>query len=424
LSFDPTPYEAPGYGTDYYTLWHYRRGQWVNYGKLPHQDIVYYTMARPFQIKLEQDKYGLKAGWHILFLQSLYEEGNLHQQKILRLRHVGQRIAEGQDGYKDPEYMNEDWETIDTKYLDPVDDPWYSGVAISGRGVYHPKFGIVFESDRRGQSYYDWDSIYPDAEYPDVTHIDINIHCWDETFYSIVETSTTHGHVASPIMGYISPWPGTFNTLLGAHYQANTNNPDWPDKNVLFFNPENRNTDQPWFADPDAPSYDYPWLINENIDYPRVNIWRWQSNFWFCCSPLTMIWWQAPYMSGEESGYYPAYNRAYAIYQGPYHWRSLNNTPGEEWLIGPRQLEDSIWDWAEDGSCAESDFKYAYVRRISDGSIWRFRNWNQSTGVYTDFPNLAMRPTEPVLGVEYASFFMNGPPIPGNETWNTLMILK
>jgi len=237
-------------------------------------------MARPFQIKLETNKYGLKAGWHILFLQSVWQEDFIHQQKILRLRHVGQRIAEGQDGYKPPEYMNEDWETIDTRHLDPNNDLWYDGTAMSGRGVYHPKFGIVFDSDRRSQSYYDWNDIYPGD--PNDNHIDMNIYCWNETFYKIVETSYTPGHVASPAMGYIPSWPGTFNTMLAAYYQASESRSAWPDKKVLFFDPENRNDTQPWSHDTESPAYTYPWLINENRDSPSVNIWRWQSNFWFC----------------------------------------------------------------------------------------------------------------------------------------------
>jgi len=416
LSFDPNDgYSSAG---DYYTLWHYRRGQWVNYGYLPFQDVIYWTRARPFQIKLEQDKYGLKAGWHILYLHSIWQENLVHQQKILRLRHVGRRIEEGQNGYKSPEYLNDDWETIDTRHLDPGQDPWYSGVSLSGRGVYHPKFGIVFEADRRSQSYYFWGDLDPGE------HIDMNIYCWDETFYTITESSYTSGHVASPAMGYIPSWPGTFNTMLAAHYQASESSPDWPDKKVLFFDPENRNDTQPWSYDTESPAYTYPWLINENRDFPSVNIWRWQSNFWFCCSPLSMRYVEAPPMSGGDSGYFPFYDRNYAVYQGPYKWRTLTNDPGLYESTGPLQLENSMWDWAEDGSCAENDFKTAYVRRISDGSIWRFKNWNPITDVYADFPNLTMRPTNPVQGVEYAHFYMNGPPIPGNETWNTLMILK
>ena len=233
--------------------------------------------------------------------------------------------------------------------------------------------------------------------------------------------------VASLAMGYLSPWPGTFNRILDAHYQHHRDIVDWPDKKVLFFDPANRNDTQPWANDANSPAYMYPWLINENADFPNVNIWRWQSNFWFCCTPLTEKYYSYYNIEGGlEEFYEPYYDKNYAVYQGPYKWRTLTNDPGTDWghEISPLQLENSMWDWAEDGSCAESDFKTAYVRRKSDGSIWRFRNWKPTGNVYTDFPNLAMRPVEPVQGVEYANFFMNGPPIPGNETWNTLMVLK
>ena len=234
--------------------------------------------------------------------------------------------------------MNEDWEVIDTKHGVEGDNDWYSGTAISGRGVYNKRFGIVFDADRRGQSYYFWGDIYPE----DGNSISMNIYCWDNTFYKIIETSYTHDHVASPAMGMLAPWPGTLNTMLDAYYQASEVDPSWPDTRVLCFYPDNRDDVQPWTHIANSPGYMYPWLINEPRDYPLINIWRWQSNFWFCCSPLTMTWWEAPYQSGEDSAWLPNYDRNYAVYQGPDHWITLNNDPGIGQDTEPLQLENSM----------------------------------------------------------------------------------
>ena len=399
LSFDPND----SYGSDdidYYTLWHFKSGKWTSYGKLPHQNPIHWFRARPFQIKLEVAKWGLNAGWHIIHVYSSSEHGTdmPTNKKILRFRHTGSRIIEGQTGYKEPNYYDDNWEILDEKtFLAGEYGDWFQGTPMGGRGVYRPDSGLVYDAgDRMIMGFYD----YP-----------IWISCWDNEFYNHLEYSADEESVQSPSMNTFGTWPGTSNSLLNSYYQGYDN--DWQYKMPIFFNPSSHSDDQPWSLASNLPSYTKNWLTLDSRSWPNgfPFSFHWRSNFWMLAISFN-------YGVGEEFTGLAVDN--YIIYQGPANWRTLNSAYYEN----PPSLENSMWDWAWDGSCAESNFQAAYVRRKSDGSIWRFRNWKPIGDVYTDFTNLTMRPTEPIPGVEYASFFMNGPPIPGNETWNTLMVLK
>ena len=132
---------------------------------------------------------------------------------------------------------------------------------------------------------------------------------------------------------------------------------------------------------------------------------QWRSNFFF---PAISLTWEDDLKILEN----------YLIFQGPNNWKTL------EAFGAPMGIASSTWDWSNDCSCAESNFVKAYVKRKSDKSIWTFKNWNPSSDIYTDFVNLLEKPVDPVQGVEYATFFSNGPPIPTGWDWNTLIIIK
>ena len=276
---------------------------------------------------------------------------------------------------------------------------------MAGRGFYRPESGIIYDNDERMVFHYDWEA----GE-------GVFIRGWDNTFYTHWEITPGDGIVPSPVMGYTPAWPGTTNTMYGAWYQGYDG--DWPERRPLFFRPSSKSDSQPWERDLNMPEYNHMWEIPDQRDSQAlVPLEGWFTNFFFVVAPFTpRAYWN------DGAGifeYVPEYNLQYAAFQGPNNWRTIGGMSPDE-----PNLKDSMWEWRWDGACAESNMQIAYVRRKSDGSIWRFRNWNPTTDVYTDFTNLDMRPIQPVLGVEYASFFMNGPPIPGNETWNTLMILK
>jgi len=401
LSFDPDDVYSDE-DTDYYTLWHFKSGKWTSYGKLPHQNPIYWFRARPFQIKLEVAKYGLNPGWHIIYAKSFSDHGtNMPvNTKILRLRHTGSRIMEGLSGYRAPNYYDDNWEILDevTRYEGETDFSWYNGVPMAGRGFYRPESGIIYDNYQR-QVFLDWS-----------VGTGVFIHGWDNTFYTLWELSVEDGTVPSAVMGYTPAWPGTTNTMYGAWYQGYDS--DWTERRPLFFHPSSKSDSQPWERDLNMQEYNHRWEIPDQRDsYGIVPLHFWVTNFFFVVAPFTIRYY--------EDVAVPDYTLSYAVFQGPNNWRTIGGmSPNEP------DLKDSMWEWKFDGACAESNMQIAYVRRKSDGSIWRFRNWNPTTGVYTDFTNLDMRPIQPAPNTEYASFFMNGPPIPGNETWNTLMVLK
>jgi hypothetical protein len=356
---------------------------------------------------LEVAKYGLNPSWHLIYCKSTSGE-SFHKRELLRLRHLGSRVAEGQTGYVAPEYLNEDWEILGTRHLDSLYDAWYDGVPMLGRGVYRPDSGIVYDNSRRvlGSYNYYWEA----GEY-------VDIDCWDNGFYTLRETTYVDNQVPSPVMGFTPAWPGTLNSINGAFYQDMES---WPVRRPLFFHPDNHTDTQPWSQDSNMQQYSQMWMMPDSSDGYGGMSYKWVSNFFYTVHPFFLR-----YVMDEnnEPVPYPDFSLPYAIYQGPTHWRTLS-AQSATYQNEPSELENSMWDWAWDGSCAESNMQIAYVRRKSDGSIWRFRNWKPTGDVYTDFPNLTMRPIQPAPNTEYASFFMNGPPIPGNETWNTLMILK
>lgn len=415
MSFDPND-EYWNRDVNYYTLWHFKGGQWRDYGKLPRQNPIYNTRARPFQVKLESDKWGLKAGWHIFYMKSTWylESGSGATdtyKKLLRLRHVGKRIPENQTGYRDPTYFDDNWELIDEHTDTTTNIGWFVGDDMSGRGVYHPSYGIAFDSEDR------------DVSYPpnDGEWWHLRMSCWNEHFYFIhekqyQELSFTEPVVPSPVMGQIPVWPGVlYGDIYGSYFQGYDN--PWSIRRPLFFRPENETVEQPWVQDTEMPEHPYPWLVSTLGFMGSRQTRKWISNFFFTVCPF--------HQTMDEFGtWYPNFQgHNYAIYQGPRLWRPISGSPADD--LDPIEiLENSIWDWAYDGACAQYDMTRAYVRRKSDGSIWRFRNWNPSTDIYTDFTNLEPRPMNPIQGVEYAHFLMNGPPIPGNETWHTLMILR
>jgi hypothetical protein len=381
---------------------------------------------RPFQIKLETAKWGLSAGWHIIHVQS-YDEGlqdswivwfptGQTMRRILRLRHVGSRVPQGQAGYREPNYFDDNWELLgesNISFYEYWHGPWYEGSFMGGRGVYRPNSGLVVDSGNRDIGM--WNDWYDEPNPPDGTHEHefCHIECWDDGFYSHKEYSTAENQVPSPVMDLIRPWPGTSNGIYGAVYQGYDG---MPIKNLAFFNPSSHSDDTPWAAATNILSCQTNWMLPSSNSQPvNTQLYNWTSNFFF----VGISW----HGVGDEYGYWPDPDN-YIYFQGPNHWGTLNQIAPVYPGYNDPSLENSMWDWAWDCSCAESNFQAAYVRRKSDGSIWRFRNWKPTGNIYTDFPNLTMRPTEPVLGVEYASFFMNGPPIPGNETWNTLMVLK
>ena len=274
-----------------------------------------------------------------------------------------------------------------------------------GRGVYRPDSGIVYDNSSRGTGAYG--GYWQPGDY-------VAIDCWDNSFYRHREITYTENVVASAVMGFTPAWPGTTNNLYGAYYQDYEG--DWAIRRPLFFHPNNKEDSEPWATSSQFPEYQHRWMLPDSSDGWGYMSWKWVSNFFYTVHPFVVGY-------TEYAEPYPDFRMPYAIYQGPASWRTLT-AQSQTYANEPSELENSMWDWAWDGSCAESNMQIAYVRRTSDGSIWRFRNWNPTGDVYTDFTNLAMRPVQPVLGVEYASFFMNGPPIPGNETWNTLMVLK
>ena len=337
---------------------------------------------------MEIAKYGLNPGWHVICIKS---DG--YQKWVLRFRHTGTRIIEGQTGYQEPTYYDDNWEELAYVYDDFGE--WYSGVSHLGRGVYRPSTGIVYDGSERLLS-----RSYVVGDYVDVS-------CWDSGFYRVREVCVQDGTVPSAVMGITPCWPGTLNVAFGAYYQGFSG--DWSMRRPLVFSPSGHNDEQPWNLVTGMGPYSYPWMLLDQNDF-EGGLWvpTLHSNFFFTAIPFSIV---------DE---YPSFDRNYAIFQGPANWKTLNSSPPGQ----PTDFNASVFDWEWDCSCAESNMQIAYVRRKSDGSIWRFRNWNPTTGVYTDFPNLAMRPTNPVPNTEYASFFMNGPPIPGNETWNTLMILR
>jgi len=427
LSFDPND----SYGVediDYYTLWHFKSGKWTSYGKLPHQNPIHYGRSRPFQIKLEVAKWGLNPGWHIIYIKSFSEHGTdmPTNKKILRFRHTGSRIIEGQTGYKEPNYYDDNWEILDERTFETIstEDPdsehywgtWYSGEVISwGRGVYDPNFGIIYDSIPRST---DREWVTTLGEYPNlyIAFEYLPTYGWNPdfgNFYMLREYCVAEGTAPSACMGFLVPWPGTTNRIYGALWDPYG---DASHKQPLYLNPSSANDGQPWDVS-NLTQYHKNWMTGDPRDWPDgvLNTSRWRSNFFFVASS---------YDYGELSEI-----DSHILFQGGSagKWTTLESITYNSELGAynqPAALENSMWDWAWDGSCAESNMQIAYVRRKSDGSIWRFRNWKPTGNVYTDFPNLAMRPVEPIPGVEYASFFMNGPPIPGNETWNTLMVLK
>jgi hypothetical protein len=395
LSFDPNE-SYDDYTNSYYTLWHQKRGQWFNYGKLPSQRPIHYFRSRPTQVRLEKDKYGLKSGWHI-FHHSSYQDS----KAILRLRHVGNRIPENQSGYQEPIYLDENWEVLDA-WIDP---DWFYGNSTAGRGVYREDFGYVYGGwDRVVGQVGDWNESNP------CTWMD----CWDDGYYTIIEcVPPPYESVPSAAMGHLAAWPGTWNTFINSFYQGYSNPSGWTDFKPIFFNPTSRDDSNPWNHIARSPAYQRPWMIHEDRDYiSPPAVYKWRSNFWLMADAFDFEYYP------DDDMYLPV-SRNHIIYQGPYNWQTLNSSGETE-----PDIDTSIWDWEWDASCAESNLVSAYVRRKSDGSIWKFRNWNPGANIYTDFTNLKMRPENPIPGYEYASFFMNGPPIPGNETWNTLMILK
>jgi hypothetical protein len=402
LAFDPNN-DYNSQETLYYTLWHYKNRIWTSYGKLPSQGPIHYHRARPFQAKLETDKWGLKAGWHIFYIKSFSDYGvNMPTtQYVLRLRHVGKRILENQPNYRAPVYLDDNWEILDQFTMAYNEDlNWFVGDTLQGRGVYNKDYGLVYDGDPRHIGVQNWE----EGDY-------VSIACWDDGRYLFRETSQGEDEVPSVALGVFAPWPGTSNEILASHFQGYSSS--WPQRRVLRFFPTSRSDESPWGTSLSWPVYSSPWMLWDQRDFWTclANSEKWRSNFWFLAESHHMAY---------DNSWYPDVDD-YIIYQGPKYWRRFETA---DCVNGIPSIENSMWDWGEDGSCAESTFVSAYVRRKSDGSIWKFRNWNPATNIYTDFPNLEMKPVSPVPGIEYASFFINGPPIPGNETWNTLIVLK
>lgn len=405
MSLDPSSDYSSASNENYYTLWHWRRGEWVSYGYLPVQNPIHWSRARPFQIKLERDRWGLKSGWHIIHVYSYspYGTDQPTYKKILRLRHVGKRIPQDQSGYLAPNYLDDNWEILGEKTFSAEEfGGWYAGDAIRTRGAYRPIPGIIYDSDDRQLSYQHWEE--GDS---------VGIYCWDGdplapgfyNFRNYAEEDT----VPDFVMQLLAPWPGTTNRILGAYYQMYDVLHSY--RNPFSFNPSSIDDTQFWDS---LQVNEYPknWYMVDPRDVvlgAMDKIWKYSSNFWFLGTSF-------------DPGELPTFDD-YIIFQGPNNWRTLNQIIYGGSFNEP-DLGTSIWDWEWDCSCAESNMVMAYVRRKSDGTIWKFRNWNQATDIYTNFINLDPKPINPTPGQEYMSFFMEGPPIPGNETWNTLMVLK
>jgi hypothetical protein len=393
LSFDPDDdYYAD---INYYTLWHFKKGQWVSYGKIPTNKPVYFGRSRPFQIKLETAKYGLLPGWHIILAYGrALGTGGTSAIKILRLRHVGQRIPQGQSGYKSPEYLDDNWEILGEATF----DDWYLNTAMSGRGFYNPIWGIVYDIPRR--------------RFLDVGSVNNKIYYWDDGFNVIDEGLLT------VVSAYTAPMPGTKNNTYSSYYQAFGGT--WPYRGIVGLGSTIDN--QPWTGYTNVAEYTDPWLIIDSNDaygwqlIHAGSLGYHQSNFFFTMSPFNIV-------SGEPPMALKDYMAIVQFSPENVQYKEIGSPdeyPGTTVPI----FENHSFDWIWDASCAESNLQIAYVRRKSDGSIWKFRNWNPNGNKYTDFLNLTSKPTNPVSGVEYLNFFMDGPPIPGNETWNTLIILR
>jgi len=321
---------------------------------------------------------------------------------MLRFRHTGQRIPEGKSGHRTPNYLDENWEILGST----AGQGYSSDVTFGGKGIYDEVAGIVYADDR-------WKWEWEPGDYSETF-------CWDDRFYSFREYTMEYGFAPSSVMDLIPPFPGTLNRLVGAIYTGKNSEHQYTRQPVIFY-PSSQYDDVPWAYSStiSIPPFGSDWSIPDSrASYFPYNIHWLRSNLFFIACTFHQV-----YHAGsnpETSYWYPVYD-SYILFQAPNKWRDL---PDQVDSSNINFLKNSIWDWAYDGSCAEPDMQYAYVRRKSDGSIWKFRNWNPVTDEYTDFTNLPMVPTNPVQGVEYARFFMDGPPIPGNETWNNLMLLK
>jgi hypothetical protein len=365
----------------------------------------------------------LAAGWHIFLSQATDRDTQTTTHRILRLKWVGKRIPENQPGYRPMVSWNEDWEVV----AEFITDWWYTGEAFGDRGVYNPEYGFIVDGIDRPTNYgYDWLTDSPNYDPDHYWHYSRWLEAWDDGHYRFQEycPRESEGVAPSPVMEFLAAWPGTTDNLYNAYYQGESVD-DWPETRLCGFSPDSKTDEQPWRVLGNTPPYARPWirpLFHVSPFYYLRYSYQWTSNFLIFANSFD----HSHYYT--DQGHYQSVitPRDYIVFQAPGRWITLNSVGAAVHDEGhnPISLLESRWDWRWDCSCAEQNFAAAYVRRKSDGSIWKFRNYNHGTRQFTEIFDLVEKPISPTPGIEYASFFMNGPPIPGNETWNTLMVLK
>jgi hypothetical protein len=383
-----------------------KKGGWEYLCDIP-QDIYDWQLApRPFYLELEQDKWGLKQGEHVFVIRTSdryphYGAIQTFTGQILRLRHVGNRILQGQSGYDSPNYLDDHWEIIDTVTINMPFDVRYT----YGFRYYDYRWGIMLSGmedisgvPNRFASRYAWWTGKNDTVYQDTDESD---HNW-----------------ANFGWGALSGWP--INRGFTSWWQGQSENGyyEWPFKGIIYPHPT---TEWVWtYLEEGTPPHAPYFHSNYTGNYP---------------------WFRGSYVNGQiivalHSGWGETLGGPYLdegiwTLQGYTNWTKIAewNDATLEGGFGRHNsswqlplIENSEFDFgAYSAAPIFENLGQCYVKRYSDKSIWKSNFYGINTF------NIVSRPLKELQVSEdmplYADYYCSAPPLTGNEDWNNLMVI-
>jgi hypothetical protein len=426
LEFDPSITDYSDGNIEYYNLWHYKNSTWINYGGIPCGRVIVSRRPRPFIVRLEQNKWGLQKGTHIILLYCNFPTGNNPPItfKVLRLKHIGARIPSTMTGYIPAVDFDTHWDELDSWI---TYDDWYRGFNVFGKGVYTPEWGIIYEhlstsaqsEDQIGAATFTWKGPGDLRVYQGYTDANIQTIATDFIY---------------PMEPFNKIFSGKYQwTIIGNEYGIDLFNCDtyWSEKRPMYFNPRIGSNETRWSFDGFQESCPYPWSVSEfmsgaiGVSY-RIYI----SNFFIFVAPWAVnhnhvvpdpYYLSDHYMSVTD--YEPA---NYHIFHAPNKWIDLNCQMSWHYQDEdpPSCIVSSDFDWKEDCSSMAKNQQTVFVKRKSDKAIWKYEARNKSTNIYQNPFTIQMKPVTPIIGEIYANYVCNGPPISSANDWNSLLIIE
>jgi len=358
-------------------LWHFKNGVWIDRGGLP-GGFVHQVGSHPFIANLSASRWGLKAGRHLIYICN--PDSNSIQ--ILRFRHLGQRIADGQPGYETPDYLDSNWEILHEQ----TGTYWVINRETSGQAYYDDDFGIMISyesqmgSTRAANSYKYWDG------------------------GSIVELQKAD-EGDDPVHGSVIILDAPVQAMIASIYPHST----YIEGRIVFFNPSFSN----WWAYANGltdPGFNWH-LGDPSIgDTFGTSQWNYQTNFCFFCTKFNI---DMDVELGLQAFIMPANE-----------WFDMEAT-AVDFEIG--RLDSSEFDWTWHAVCAGSIYNSTgFIRRKSDNSIHQFHIYTSSLGLNQDLFDIAPLPSNPssedLTNKKYTRKINNGPPISGE--WYHLRVLN